>query len=430
MAEKDKQNNLFEKMKANIRLYTKYKMFAFDVLFYYAIVIPFFLQAKSMDMSEILFLGSIYSLSIAILQPFSNYFIEKVGLKNSTVIGNIFFAIQMVLLIFGNDFLIFTISQVLGALGMALKSTAESTILYESLVPLDKQYLFAKYEGLANSRYFYLDAVASIVAGLTFVINPYIPFTLTLIFILISLVLSCKFTETQNNIVKSISIKEYMHGLISIFKSNRSKALLVYALIITGTMTLSMSLYKAIILDFGISADVLAYIVCAYSIIMGIGTKLGDKIERKLRKKTLITFLTLFTTSFLVIGFIGLTEINSITIFIFAVCFIIMGIIHGAYRVAIKKYVINFTTTEVRTKITSLYYSAENLGGTILLFISGLLLAVFDVALTTIIIMVGILLLGMIIYYLTNKKIGLKPEDYNLKEINNIDVKTQHYIES
>jgi len=191
-----------------------------------------------------------------------------------------------------------------------------------------------------------------------------------------------------------------------------------------------MSLYKAIILDFGISADVLAYIVCAYSIIMGIGTKLGDKIERKLRKKTLITFLTLFTTSFLVIGFIGLTEINSITIFIFAVCFIIMGIIHGAYRVAIKKYVINFTTTEVRTKITSLYYSAENLGGTILLFISGLLLAVFDVALTTIIIMVGILLLGMIIYYLTNKKIGLKPEDYNPKEINNIDVKTQHYIES
>jgi len=36
----------------------------------------------------------------------------------------------------------------------------------------------------------------------------------------------------------------------------------------------------------------------------------------------------------------------------------------------------------------------------------------------------------MIIYYVTNKKIGLKPEDYNPKEINNIDVKTQHYIES
>lgn len=415
--------NDVSKMKSNVRLYTKYKAFAFDVLFYYAISIPYFLQAKSMEMAQVLFLFSVYSLSLALWQPISNYIVEKFGLKNSIVVGNVLFSLMIILYLLGDSFAVFSFGALVGALGLSLKSISESTILFESLAKLDKTDQFAKYEGIANSRYFYLDAITAVIAGLTFLVNPYIPFILCLVCILISLYLSLKFFPTSNNIVQKIPIKEYVSGLKTILSSSRSKSILLFALIISGTITLSMSMYKAIILDFGLTADILAYIVCGYGILLGIGSKFAHIFERKTKNKTLMIFLIGFCAMVGIIGIAGLTSVlTSFKIAAIAICLAIMGLIHGMYRIAIKKYVINFTTQKVRTKITSLYYMAENLGGTILLFVSGLLLPIFNNALTTIIMIVFVLITAIIVVNYTNKRFGLKPEDYKPDDINNVDI--------
>lgn len=77
-----------EKMKYNIKLYTKYKMFAYDVLFFYAISILYFTIAKGLDMSQIVFLSGVFALFSIIWHIVADIAVEKLGLKKSLILGN------------------------------------------------------------------------------------------------------------------------------------------------------------------------------------------------------------------------------------------------------------------------------------------------------------------------------------------------------
>ena len=96
--------------------------------------------------------------------------------------------------------------------------------------------------------------------------------------------------------------------------------------------------------------------------------------------------------------------------------------IQGAYRVAIKKYVLNFTTSKVRTKITSVYYMAENIGSTVMLFIIGIVLNYTTSAVACILFSaVSAVILFIVLFYMKDK-LGLKPQDYSPDEINNVNI--------
>ncbi len=412
-----------KKMKDNIRLYAKYRIVGYDVLFYYAISVLYFTIAKGLSMSEVLFLSGTYTLSVALWQLISNLIVEKIGLKKSIILGNLFACIMVILYLVGPNFWYLVVANVIGALGFSLKILSEGTLLFESLSVLKKPSLFTKFEGIANSRYFYTDAICSIIAGYLFLINPYVPMIACLVCMFIALYLSTKFNSTTNTIVKHIKIREYISGFKSVIHSNRARSILFFAFLIAGLISTHTTLYKAIVLDFNITAQYLAYIVCGYTIVIGIGSKCGKTLESTLKNKTLITILIIACIMLAIIGLIGLTQTFSIPkIIVILLALSVMGIMVGAYRVLIKKYVTSFTTEKVRTKITSLYCMAENLGGTALLFLSGTILTYYDNSFTAVVISCVVLMLGVMVYKYADKRLGLKPEQYNPADINYIDI--------
>lgn len=412
-----------ERMKDNIRLYTKYKIIGYDVLFYYAISILYFTIAKGLNMTEVVFLSSVYTFSIAIWQLCSNLIVERIGIKKSIVVGNLFACLMVVLYLIAPSYGWLILANVLGALGFSLKSIGEGTLLFESLEKLKKPTLFAKFEGIANARYFYTDAIMSVVAGYLFLINPYLPMVLCLVCLIIAFVLSTKFYDTTNTVIKKIKPKEYLLGFKGIMKSSRARSLLFFAFLIAGIISANTTLYKAIILDFNISADILAYIVCLFTIVIGVGSKIGRSLEKNLKNKTLVSIMITMCTMLGLIGIIGLTETFSIyKIILICASLCVMGLMIGAYRVLIKKYITSFTTEDVRTKIASLYCMAENLGGTALLWISGIILTNYSNAFTAVSISCLVLMIGLALNEYADKRLGLKPEEYKPADINYIDI--------
>lgn len=75
--------------KNNIKLYKKYKMFSYDLLFYNAISVLYFTITKGLSMSEVMYATAAFSLFAFMWQIPSNFFIEKLGIKKSVVFGNI-----------------------------------------------------------------------------------------------------------------------------------------------------------------------------------------------------------------------------------------------------------------------------------------------------------------------------------------------------
>ena len=100
-------DKLKAKREKNLKLYIKYKMFSWDMLFYYAIIFLFFTQVKNISASNVLLAEAFYPLFKAVLLLILTVIIEKFGKRKALIIGNIFIALSTLTYIFAVDFYLF-----------------------------------------------------------------------------------------------------------------------------------------------------------------------------------------------------------------------------------------------------------------------------------------------------------------------------------
>lgn len=407
-----------QKLEQNVKIYKNYKMVGYDWLFYYAISILFFTSIKDFSMSQVMYLSSIFTLANFIGQIPVNMFIEKIGLRKSIIIGNLLNTISAAGIILSNTFLAIAIFQVICSIGFALKSVSESSLIYSSMKKLGKRSLFSKVEGASNSKYYYLDAIASVLAGYMFLINGYLPMLWCFTGCLIALLISFEFYDVKNEEKEEIKISGFFSDFKIILKSKRLFSLLLFSFAFTGIISMSTNLYKAILIDFKFDSSKLALVVCVMTALAGIGAKSVYYIERKTKNKTLTIFSITYILSLLIIGLQGIENFSSLySIIIICVCLLFMGVIQGAYRVIHKKYIISFTHTNFRSKVVTLYYIFENLGATIICFISGLLLEKYTNGVSTVIMAFLSLIIIILILVLMKKRVGLKAEQYSKNDL-------------
>lgn len=411
------------KLEKNIKLYKRYKMFSYDFVFYYSIFVIYFTTVKNFTMSEVMYFNGFYTFFVFFWQLFGNLITEKIGPKKSIILGNILVSLQSLIYIFANNFVIFVFAECFGALGFTLKSLSEGTLLYTSLKHTGKRKEFTKIEGKANSKYYYYDAITAILSGTLFIVNNYLPIILCFLNTLISLFISINFSDITNKATKRYKIKEVIRDFKTVICKQRVKSIILFAFVFAGIVSVSTTLYKSIILEMGVDIKLNSIIICVCTIFVGIGAKKLFIIESKTKNRTLTFFAFIYVTTLMSIGLISNScelTLPSISVIIFLL--MIIGFIQGAYRVAIKKYVLNFTTSKVRTKITSIYYMAENIGSTIMLFLIGILLNYTTSAIACILFSsISAIILFIVLLYMKNK-LGLQPQEYEAEEINNINI--------
>lgn len=414
-----------KRAKINISLYKKYRLFSYDFLFYYAVEVLFFTVVKGFTMSELMYITSLYTLSAFFWQLFGSFIVERLGLKKSIITGNILVALNFFLYLVSNSFWMFVFANFFMALGFSLKSLSEGSLLYSSLKKIGQRSKFAEIEGKANSRFYYFDAIAALVSGSLFIINGYLPFILCFICTLISIYFSLKFKDfkSEEDYEESATLKETLIGVREVISNRRSKAMLLFAFVFWGMLSAINMLYKAIILDIGIKEQYSTFIVCLVTIFVGFGSRCTYGIERVTKNKTLTVFTYFAFISAIVVGILGIySKLNIVSLSILFIALAIIGIVQGAYRVAIKKYVLNFTTSDVRIKITSAYYIVEYLGKSLILFLIGLILEFTSNSISCLIFSVlSFIIVSLILKYMKDK-FGLKPSQYLPEEINNTKI--------
>ena len=83
----------------NMKLYPIYKMFAWDLLFYYSIIFLFLKQEKGLNSSSIVFANAFYPIFKLFFQMFAPGVIHAMGKRRSNIIGNIFVSISILYII-------------------------------------------------------------------------------------------------------------------------------------------------------------------------------------------------------------------------------------------------------------------------------------------------------------------------------------------
>ena len=198
--------------KHNLKLYPKYLMLGYDLLFFYGIRVMFLLNVKGITDSQILLSATVYALSMIVMQIPATLLTSKIGYKNTAIAGNILNIIWAILIITFKDFSGLALSQFISGAGFAFKYVSESNLLSTS-IPQAPTYqrneIFSKLDKKGFSRYCIFSAISTIIAGVLYSINPYIPLFLTLICIISATAISFNFYDIQEEESKQ-SFKDYI----------------------------------------------------------------------------------------------------------------------------------------------------------------------------------------------------------------------------
>lgn len=420
-------NNLKEKenKKLNARLYPIYKMISWDLLFYYSIIYLFLIQVKHFTASQILYAETVFTASCLLLQIPIGLIINRFGKKNSLVFANICMCIFIILLMTTKSYMQLLIAFFVDAVGYVIKTVCETNILYDSL-PRGKRrgHLYSTIDGLGSSRYYVIDAITSLIAGFSFVINPYLPIILCLITNIFSTILSTRFRHTQTQgeeIERKIRIKQYFKELketINFAKtSKRMCCLLIFFGLISGLLY-NMTTFRSGILEQIQLPEQYFGIVLAFSqIVAAMCSKTQNLINRRFRNKTLTYLGIPLTVSCIIIGLLAMNNLSIVITLIIIFLFILQGAIKGAYNVLIYRYLNNFTTKELRTKLATIRNIIYNIITIAISLIGAMLLQITNVSTTLIIIGCIMTVLIIILLRYMKDKVGLKPENYSKEDL-------------
>lgn len=422
------RNELNKIRRKNAKLYPIYKMFSWDLLFFYSIEFLFYTITKKVTASEVLVINGIYLLCRIIMQIPAVAITDFLGKRKSIILGNIMLIIYMLVLMIVPGAIGIVLANLIFSLGYNIKTIAESNLLYDSVATRGGEGLYSKLDAKGGSLYYILDGVASLTAGYLFVINNYLPMFICLGFIIISTILSFNFEDIyevkqeKNNSNGLIPIlKEYKQDLKTSFrfilKSKRMKAFILFQIVFYSLISIIDTYNGDLLTDIGIPEEQYSMIFAILILIGGISLSLKKPIEKKFKNRTLAFISLMYIGTCIAIGAISTMYTDSFIIPIILVMYAIQHVSTSIWYILESKYLKNFTNEDMRNKITFTYEFISGIAASIFSILGGLLLEVASIQ--NAFLLVGLIALASMVVTLDymRTRFGLKPEEYKKEDI-------------
>ena len=410
--------------KHNLRLYPKYLMLGYDLLFFYGIRVMFLLDVKGITESQILLAATVYALSMIVMQVPATLLASKIGYKNTAIAGNIFNIIWAILMITFDGFAGLALSQFISGVAFALKFVSEPNLLSTS-IPQAPTYqrneIFSRLDKKGFSRYCIFSAISTIISGFLYDINPYIPIFLCLICVIAATAISFNFYDIQDEESKE-SFKDYIKDLKKgykfITKSKRLRALLVMTGAVWGIIVLLDSYQLTLLQDIGATSVQVGFIFAMFELTRGLFSNTALDFNKKFKNRSLTNILLAFAIGFILAGIIAMSQLPFYTkLVIIVVILLIMGAANAIDQILAKKYVNNFASTKILPAIYSSKSICDNIFRTIITLLGSAIVGIYNIDIAMIVMEIFILILTLVLTVYSKDKLGLKPEEYTQKDI-------------
>lgn len=414
--------------RTNAKLYPIYKMVSWDLLFFYSIEFLFYTITKKVTASEILIINGLYLLFRNLGQIIAVSITDYLGKRKSIILGNLLLICYMLILLLMPGAISIILADLIFAIGYDIKTIAESNLLYDSVATKGGDGLYSKLEAKGGSWYYILDGIASLIAGYLFVMNNYLPMFICLGFIITSTILSFGFKDIYE--VKKESrekdgfrntIKEYRHDLKKSFKfilkSKRMKAYVLFQMVLYSLISIIDTYQGDLLTDIGIGEEQFSMIFAILTLIGGISISLKRPIEKNFKNRTLSFISLLYIGACIIIGGISTIYTNQAIIPIILIMYAIQKMCTSIWYILEAKYLKNFTTEEMRNKITFTYEFIGGIAASTFSILGGLLLEIINVENAFLVVGIISLVIMIIVLSYMRTRFGLNPEEYKKEDL-------------
>lgn len=408
----------------NAKIFPIYKMFSWDLLFFYSTQYLFYTNVKGITAGEILKLDAFFPLFIILMQLPATICADLLGRRKSLIVGNVIMILYIFLLMILPGVVGIIIANIIYAFGYSLRGIQATNILYDSTATKGGEGLYAKINGKGATGYYILDGIASLTAGYLFVVNGYLPMIICLAFTIIATIISTRFKDIYENKLEeneiSNKIKEYRRdfkiSIKNIITSKRLRALLIFMGIFNALITITGTYKGNTLTELQVKPETFSMINAIFTFIAGIATTFQDKIHKKFRNRSFTFLAMIFITSIILIGILLYTNIPNI-LPIILILLAIRSITMSNYYVLSERYAKNFSTPKTRTRISFAIEFTTNIIEAIMVFFAGVLLDGTNIRFATLFIGLIFLIIFILILDYMRTRVGLKPEEYDKKDI-------------
>ena len=419
------RKDLLKAKKRNAKLYVAYKMFSWDLLFYYSIQYLFLTITKGISPGDILKIDAFYPLFTMVMQVPAIICGDILGRKKSIVLGNILVSIYVVEIMMVPGKIGLFLGNIIWAFGYALKNTQETNLLYDSTATRGGEGLYSKINGRGATGYYVLDGIASLLAGYLFVINDYLPMFMCLGLTLIATIISFGFKDIYKNDLQSKnnikeSIKEYKedfkYSIKAIIKSRRLRALIIFLSVFNAVINIMGTYRGNILTELNVKPESFSIIVASITLIAGLTTIYQDKFHKKYRNKSLGILAISYVMSMIIMGMLVLTKSEAVLpLVLILLC--VRNITMSIYYILSERYLKNFSTPKTRGRISFASETITNVIESICMFGAGIVLDITSIGIATL--WVGLLFLAVFVVLLDymRTRVGLRPNQYKESDI-------------
>ncbi len=297
----------------------------------------YFTTQKGLSMSQTILLDSIRMFAGCFLCiPIERLF-KKITPIKSSMIGNLFYILFLIICIYGKNFFSFAVAQIFLAIGYVICAIKNNLILSQTLESVHRDKDFNKISGKGLSLHYIIDSIGAIIATYVFTYNPDLCLWLSVFVISFSEMVGLLLKEPSKFQNKNIELNEKMQSdssqltfqdtkknkadsYVKILMSSFLVFMLVYMFFFRGANAVISSGFKMYLqqaIDFGrLPIWMFGYIYALFRIVSAFSSKYQFKFDLKFGVRSLLIFNTILILGFVVSGTIYLFTPFSVVGFI------------------------------------------------------------------------------------------------------------------
>jgi len=270
------------------------------------VLIAFFITVCQFNLVEVGLLQSFYSFATAISEIPAGIIGDKVGRKNSLIIGNLLKLIGVGSFLIGGNFYFFSILMVLQGIGMAFVSGSDQALLFDNLKARKLEDQFIDISSTASSVIFLAAFLATIFGGWIQAISWNLVFIITLLAISCSIyfvfTIDDKETEVMNQRLMSV---RHVYRTFRALNSKQVSCLIIGTALFEASYMCFFMLSQNFFLKFEISILSISILYAVSRLVTMIVYYLLPKVRERVSDKKLMQISFVLVPMIILIGVIG-----------------------------------------------------------------------------------------------------------------------------
>jgi len=283
----------------------KAERFLGDFWIFAPILVPFF-KAHNLTASEIFTIEAAYNVVMAFSEIPTGYFADVMGRKVAMALGAVLRPLAILVYLCSDSFWGFVLAECCMGFSACMRSGADSSMLYDTLLELKREKEHKRFEGTAHFFTNIGTSVAGILGSLLAVISMKLPFIGTMCISLIHLPLIFSLQEPKRIMVKPKRLRDhYIEILRAIRFTMRHKSVLyasLYMMLVVNVNAVGVWAYYMYYGDLGIGLAYYGLLAALFWFFSGMGSRLCHEINKRWGEQRALLLPLLVAPSLILMG--------------------------------------------------------------------------------------------------------------------------------